>query len=1146
MASKPAAAPAPLPDAAARAAALGPNRSFIVEAPAGAGKTGLLTRRLLALLARVERPECILALTFTKKAAAEMRDRVLQALRGGSAEGGLLDAEFEALAAAARQRDQTLGWGLAENPARLRLHTIDAFVNGLTAQAPLASRMAARTVWEDAEPLYQQAARRLLAEFDGQEPAQAPVRAALAALLEHLDNDWPRLAGLLAQMLAVRDQWLPLLGAGRSNTDARAALERSLQKVIRAAMAAARAAIPPELASELAALARYAAQNAGPEEKVATAAGGDLSAPPGGEPEDLPLWQGIAAIFLSGEARRKKIDVRGGFPAGEGKAKAMKNRWKAACAALSEAAIATLAGLRVMPAAAYTDAQWRVLAALLSLLPRAAAHLELLCQQKSAADFIAYTLAAQAALGRDEAPAEIALVWDARLEHLLVDEFQDTSQSQLELLRRLTRDWQPGDGRTVFLVGDPKQSIYGFRQAEVELFLRLSGDRRWGVVPIEPLSLKTNFRSAPVLTKWFNRALQDAFPPAANARLGAVPYSSCEAAPGAVVSPPPGAEAQFLRLPWLPGPPGQRGRADRGREAAEVVRLVRQARAADPSASVAILVRAKSHAGRILAALAAAEISVQANLDPLGDRPTVLDLLSLTRALLRPADRVAWLAILRAPWCGLGLADLLALADGDPAASIWDTCQDSARRGRLSPPGLVALGRCLPVLAQAQAAVGRQPLHRVVEGAWIALGGCAAVRPAQRSADLQDARAYLDLLATLEQAGDVDLDYLAERAGALRAAPRPDTSAVQVMTIHQAKGLEFATVIVPGLDCIPGQDSPPLLAWEELPAEGDLPPELLLAPIHATGAEEPIYQYLRAIAKQKRRQEAVRLLYVAATRAQRRLYLLGGWSPDGAADRRSLAALLCPQGVAPPPVVELPPEGDEGGMAAVAALLVSPRRLLASWRPAPLPAAVGIPIAASPMGVPAQASFEWVRPTARHIGVVVHAWLGGMTGQSHPAPWPAAAIRARLAQEGVAAADLPAAAARAAKAMAEVLADERGHWLLAAHEDDRSEWALAGLEVGSTAAGATPRHIRLDRSFIADGVRWIVDYKTSLHEGGDLGRFLQEEQRRYRPQLETYATLLRADETRPIRLALYFPLIPVNGRPAWREWHFGAEPAAAG
>lgn len=1126
---------APLPDQAARERSLDVTRSFLVQAPAGAGKTELLTRRFLALLAKVERPEAILGLTFTKKAAAEMRERVLQALRGEAPEGKPHAPELRKLADAARRRDDEKKWRLLENPARLRLQTFDSFAASVTTQAPLASRLAGRKTEENAEPIYRQAALELLAELAGPESADtAAVRAALRRLLLHVDNDWPRLEGLLTAMLSRRDQWLRHSGSGQSDSETRKKLEASLQSVIAAALRAVRAAIPAELDAPLAELARYAAANRGEKSHPDLAAGQDLPALPGADPASLPVWRCLAAMFLTAKDEPlKSASVRQGFPAASSgvAAKEMKARWAEARDALSPQAAAALAALRHLPAASYSDAQWELLAALLRLLARAAAILDLQLRQAGAADFIAVQMAAQEALGPDDAPGEVAFAWDTRLEHLLVDEFQDTSLAQFEFLRRLTREWQPSDGRTLFLVGDPMQSIYGFRQAEVRSFLLLWEERRFGLLPIVPLQLSSNFRSAPLLTNWFNEPLAAAFPVVRDLSVGAVPYAPCHAAKADDT----GAEVCFHCLPWLPDPDGTHGQVDRDAETAAIVQLITALRQAEESkdGDIAILVRIKQHAAAIVAALEALGVPVQSGLNALGDRPAVLDLLALTRALLRPADRIAWLAILRAPWCGLTLADLLAIADGDPEQAIWDNCQNDERRSRLSPAGRVALDRCRPVLAKALAAAGSQPLHRVVEGAWLALGGPAARRPGQEQGDWQDARAFLELLAGVEEAGDVDLDGLSERVAALKAAPVADPAAVKVMTIHDAKGLEFDTVILPGLDCRGANESKHLLEWRELSARDGAEPELLLAPLEAAGEEEATFRYLRKLGERQRQQELIRLIYVAATRAKRRLHLFAGWKLEKAPDKRSMARLLCPNGEPPPPAKQVAAAPPAAAVAPPAML----RRLTAAWRPEPLPPAVALP-GPPPLGAPAPVRFQWVHPLARHIGVVVHAWLGAAAGQAAPAPWTAAGIRARLAQEGVADAELPAAAARVQQAMAQVLADPRGQWLLARHEDDRREWALAGVT-----AGAPPRHIRLDRSFIADGARWIVDYKTGTHEGGGMERFLQEEERRYRPQLETYAALLRAEETRPVRLALYFPLVLVIGRPVWRELEFGVAAA---
>src|SRR5439155_5619839 len=128
--------------------------------------------------------------------------------------------------------------------------------------------------------------------------------------------------------------------------------------------------------------------------------------------------------------------------------------------------------------------------------------------ERAEADFTEFAQGAVRALGTPEAPSDLLLALDYRIRHVLVDEFQDTSISQWELLERLTAGWQQGDGRTLFVVGDPMQSIYRFREAEVGLFLRA---RREGLgtaglpnVALEPLTLETNFRSQAGIVDWVN------------------------------------------------------------------------------------------------------------------------------------------------------------------------------------------------------------------------------------------------------------------------------------------------------------------------------------------------------------------------------------------------------------------------------------------------------------------------------------------------------------------------------------------------------------------------------------------------------------------------------------------------------------------
>ena len=154
-------------DGRARAAALDPTRSFIVQAQAGSGKTEILIQRYLALLATVDEPEQVVAITFTRKAAAEMRGRVRRALAGAAAgeEGETPHRNATlALARAAVARDAERDWGLLTQPQRLRIDTLDAFNAWLAQQLPvLADGVAAATIVDDARDYYRRAARRIVA-----------------------------------------------------------------------------------------------------------------------------------------------------------------------------------------------------------------------------------------------------------------------------------------------------------------------------------------------------------------------------------------------------------------------------------------------------------------------------------------------------------------------------------------------------------------------------------------------------------------------------------------------------------------------------------------------------------------------------------------------------------------------------------------------------------------------------------------------------------------------------------------------------------------------------------------------------------------------------------------------------------------------
>ncbi|MEO5353381.1 MAG: UvrD-helicase domain-containing protein [Magnetococcus sp. XQGC-1] len=1127
----------PLADSLARTDALDPHCSFIVQAPAGSGKTGLLTQRFLRLLTRVEQPEELVAITFTRKAAAEMKNRILAALHGACQPPPEGDDAFLRhtwhLAEQALQRDRALGWQLLANPGRLRILTMDALAAHLTRQLPILSRLGGRFgIVEDPWVYYRQAARAALAT------GQANTRwsPAIAILLDHLDNHLARVESLLAGMLARRDQWLRHVGS--RDEEARLLLEGVLQRVISDGLEAVDRQLSEVEKEEIWNLACYAANQLREAEQPSLLSDcheDDLFPAP--VPEEHDRWLAICELLLTrNNTWRKQVTVKNGFPpASQGRSAAqkaifaeMKSSLVGLCAFFAErpGLQEALAGVRTLPSPAYSEAQWTILEALLHLLPMAVGQLHLAFQESGQMDFAEVALRAEGALGEPEAPTTLAMKLDYQIKHLLVDEFQDTSRGQFRLLERLTAGWNGEDGRTLFLVGDPMQSIYRFREADVGLFLRAQ-ERGLGMIPLTPLALTVNFRSQAGLVAWVNETFPNVMPTVEESGVGAVSFHS------SVPFHPPLPGSAVTVHPFCPDDPVA--------EAMQVVKLVQEALAAQEQ--VAILVRARSHLRHILPALQGAGIRHQGiDLESLAQSMVIQDLLSLTRALLYPADRIAWLAVLRAPWCGLSLADLTLLAQWQPEPAethaphtLWEGISSPDLINRLSTDGQARLARLRDILGEAirqrrrsHPFPGSGSLRFWLEHLWQRLGGPATVQSRQ---GLADARHYFALLAATERGGELpDLPAFVERVAGLYSGVDPEADGrVVVMTIHKAKGLEFDRVILPGLGRGSRGDDKPLLSWMES-ASG-----LLLAPIKRVDQEQddPIYAYIRALEKKKAEYEAGRLLYVAATRAKKELHLLGHLKGLGGepASGSFLHALWPQVGSFFDGVLDALSGEGEGEKAALPL-----RRLPTGWQPPPAPLSLGAQ-AGERLAEEEPVEFLWAGELVRLVGIVVHRFLHTIALEGIAA-WTAERVAARRAafaghldRLGVPAERLAGAVEMVSGAVLNTVQDGRGRWILdnSLHEEAVSELALTGLLRGRL------QRMVLDRTFIdREGTRWIIDFKTSLHQGGDLEGFLDNEVVRYREQVEKYGRLMQQLAAHPIKMGLYFPM-----HSGWREWDFG-------
>jgi len=1111
------------PDHAVREEALNPEESFIVQAPAGSGKTHLLIQRYLRLLAGVEEPEQIIAITFTVKAAAEMRERVLTALnkaRDGHKPTKPHEVSMAELAEAAVARDAERGWDLEHFPARLRITTIDALNSKLCSAAPLiAGGLSLNAVTDTPDAIYRQTARRLLNLMtDSSEEGDAVRR-----LLSHLDNNIDRFETLVCAMLSQREQWLPVIGTGAALSGQRHELEACLDEIVTHELEHLEQLVPFEVRPDLLRLLDGAAEVLIAENRknyIALWTG--RPGFPKAQGDDLPVWKQLADALLTNDDEWRSargITVARGFVA---KTKE-KDQFIAVLDSLRDSAEleAALGRVRALPAPRLSDEQWATLTDLLMLLPLSVAQLKLSFAESGETDFPEIAAEARAALGHEDAPSDLALAMDCRLQHILMDEFQDTSVAQADLLGKLTMGWQPGDGHTLFIVGDPMQSIYRFRQAEVGLFLSVA---RNGIGQIQPkaVRLTANFRSTPTVVNWVNRAFSVIMPEEDDPTTGAVSFS-----PGEAVK----AEDPASEVSWFV----QKDKS-KDEEAHQVVDLVQRLLKQNDEQSVGILVRSRSHAASIAPMLREAGIGFAGtDLEYMSEVPVVQDLVALTRALLHPADRLAWTALLRGPWCGLTLADLNVVLSADRKASVWGLMKQSADSDTLSADGRARLQRFVRLLGDGYRRRGRLALCDWIEGVWLTLAGPVASRGPD---DLLAARAYFQFLE--EQTVGDDVPDTAELLELLAQKPvsfSSPSARVQIMTIHKSKGLEFDSVILPGLGRRSRGNDKQVLLWKEI-VRPNGEPGLLLAPIDRAGEDtDPLYSLISDLDKQQDAEELSRLLYVATTRAKERLYLFAEFhlTDEGEvkqADKGTLAACMHEFVQAAPEIpIEPPDDGDDKGdvPADEGGDWVQPliKRLPVGWSLPQTETAVATANRFE-IAVPLEpVTFDWAGTLARHVGTVVHDVLEQVAkdnDQAEQLSADSAQHARRLIDQGVAEADLKEGLERVQAALGNTLGDERGKWIVnSSHADAASELPVTVWERGR------PVQRVIDRTFIDDkGDRWIIDYKTSSHSGGGLEAFLDNEVERYREQLQAYKAALTAlypESEAPVRLGLYFPAL---------------------
>lgn len=1129
------------PDHAERIKALDIAHSILVQAPAGSGKTDLLTRRFLRLLAEVEDPSQIVAITFTIAAAAEMRHRILAELEKAAAAtpptGALDPFSMEALAARALERSHLLGWQLPDLSAQLRIATVDSFCRELAIQQPLLSGLGSDlAISEQPTELYRRAARRTLEQIDGTSSA---LTTAIESLLSWRDNNWGEVEEQLVEMLTRRDRWMHhfVLIQERDWDALREQLEKPFRNAVRGAVNRLDSLLNlvPNARNESLSLARFASAQSEGAQFRDLAELSEFPSAPFETAEDLNEAHNalvcLANLLLIKEGTfRSRIDKTFGFRS-DRKVEKSRLAYLIQSFRLIEGLESAFAEIRTLPPPRYEEEDWHIIRSCFTLLREAAIQLEVVFAEAGTVDFIEVAQIAQRVLREEDGlPSDAAIAISDRIHHLLVDEFQDTSRRQYKLLASLAAAWPDRTGRTIFVVGDPLQSIYFFRDADAELFPRV---RQYGLeIPdadplcFEPTDLAANFRTSPPLVSQLNEVFQEVFSVSNGSDLVYL-----EAKPAR-------SDLQYLsdrfalHLKFVPCV--GRGRAwnpqdKQARETAhaaqveEIVALIRGKQGLIEQAQqalergenlkyrIAVLGRAKKSLAPIAARLREAGIPFRAlELEQLGNRPEVQDAIALGRALLNAHDRVAWLGVLRGPWSGLALNDLHTLTSADDPQVLDRPIPEllSERIHLLDPTARHSVERVLNATANAFDLRAQSPTSTLgtwLEQVWLSLGGAACVDSA--------ARANLNLLWTcLDNLGNAEQDFLSPALDSalqkLTALPDPGASSefgVQLMTIHKSKGLEFEVVIVPDLEARGAITRSRMLSWLERgltdPDHSEEVTEFLVAPLQSKGTDRgSAKQWVDRVYRERESQEMRRILYVAATRAREQLHLFarpeyktGAGGPVLVQPTNSLLATAWPalklaaqaqfdqwtrdherSRQVEEPIVELAAEGD--GNRIVLKPAARPTRIRR------LPAAfdfISPQFAASSdsknqigLGDSALYSRHEGGATSRALGNAVHLLLEQAARLRATGDW--ATVRSALPQL------LPRISARVRAAgvepsRADSLASKALEIAIQSINDPHGQWILsphidAASEVAWTGvAGSSLRSVRVDRIFRAGG-----------------------------------------------------------------------------
>jgi ATP-dependent exoDNAse (exonuclease V) beta subunit len=1034
--------------------------SFIVQAPAGSGKTSLLVKRFLNRLLEVKSPKEVLALTFTNKAAAEMAQRLKEALEGKSK-----DNEIKKIVEKISKHALKNKWdeGYIDT---LMVMTIDKLALRLIKQTPILSSSGVNFLTdEDPDDLYRETIRETITS-----------NAENHLLFKYFDYDYHKLTEQLLALISKRDQWLPIV-SGLLRSD-----DKNIEEIYGTYYTNelniwVEEKIKPNFTNEdlkeLEIIVSYLADNKNIDRKDKLRSS-----------INYEFWFYIRDLILtkSGKQIRKKIDTSSGFPA-TNVGKEIKERLLKLIELKINKFNILIDFFNVTYHKNIVDI-YPLITPFCLLLIDMVTRLNEKFKERRIIDFTQIMGNAVEAL-RD---THLPLILDQNISHILVDEFQDTNESQLIFIELLTQNFAGNPDKSFFAVGDPMQSIYRFRKAEVEIFSRV---QKSGIsdLKLTSLFLKVNFRSNKNIIDWLNNSFSKAFPLIDDSDEGSVPYSSCESSNNNLEG---GMELIALTCDT------KSKTAQYEAEALYVLNLIKDTRKSNPDASIAVLTRSKAHLNELITLINKKDSSIPIDaieMSKILSNQTFQDILCLTKALFDFSDRTNWIAALKSPWCGLSINDLVLLFEKDHKSLVWELINNIDNTSRLDKNSARRLRSFVEVIRENIQYRGRISHRYFVEGIWRQLNGEKSMVD---SNDIQNIDLFLELLEEASEILSIDfikLERLIENKFISKTSIQKNS--IKFLTIQRSKGLEFDHVIIPNLNKRTRNEESDLVLYDKSTLS-----------IKNPGSDKNLHSYHAYKERKRLDNEKIRLLYVAMTRAKNKCYLIGTVKKEGdlvIPNSGTFMNILWP--FFSDKFTEIATPEDENSFEKFIPKL---RRLNDNFYSGDKRYKRSIDTEELSFCYPNMST-----DIQRFTGNIVHKYLEIIVKKQldidkilcNKLDYTESLYLGKNFKKK----DIKIGLNLVKKSLEMLKKTSDGRWILNRYLADNSEVSYL-LESNNT----TTQHIP-DRSFIENDIQWIIDYKTPFSPIKNLA----VEAKKHLPQLRSYETIFKENK-RVIQKAIYF------------------------